>query len=65
MAETNNALHYKKKVPALDSLASNLWKHNISTAMQMYLGLAVWGVVAFAIYKVVNIILLRRQLAGK
>ena len=33
--------------------------------MQMYLGLAVWGVVAFAIYKVVNIILLRRQLAGK
>jgi len=33
--------------------------------MHIYLGLAVWGVVAFAIYKGINLILVRRQLAGK
>jgi hypothetical protein len=33
--------------------------------MQIYFGLAAWGVVAFAIYKVINTILAKRQLAGK
>lgn len=33
--------------------------------MYLYLGLAVWGVVAFGIYKAINYILERRQIAGK
>jgi len=33
--------------------------------MQIYFGLAAWGVVAFAIYKVINTILAKRQLAAK
>jgi hypothetical protein len=33
--------------------------------MQIYFGLAAWGVAAFAIYKAINIILARRQLACK
>jgi hypothetical protein len=33
--------------------------------MQIYFGLAAWGVVAFAIYKVINLVLAKRQLAGK
>jgi hypothetical protein len=33
-------------------------------AMQIYFGLAAWGVVALPVYKVINLILARRQLAG-
>jgi cytochrome P450 len=33
--------------------------------MHTYLGLAAWCIVAFAIYKGINLILVRRQLAGK
>lgn len=33
--------------------------------MHLYLGLAIWGVVAFVIYKAINYVLARRQWAGK
>jgi hypothetical protein len=33
--------------------------------MHLYLGLVAWGVAAFVIYKVINIVLVKRQIAGK
>lgn len=33
--------------------------------MYIYLGLAAWGVAALVIYKAINVILLRRQLASR
>jgi hypothetical protein len=33
--------------------------------MHLYFGLVAWGVAAFVIYKVINIVLVKRQLAGK
>jgi hypothetical protein len=33
--------------------------------MHLYLGLVAWGVVAFVIYKAINVILAKRQLAGE
>lgn len=32
--------------------------------MHLYFGLALWGVVAFVIYKAINYVLMRRQYAG-
>jgi hypothetical protein len=51
-------------VPALNSL-ENQQQITPLSAMQIYFGLAVWGIVAFAIYKGINLILVRRQLAGE
>jgi hypothetical protein len=51
-------------VPALKSLKTQQHITSLS-AMQIYFGLAVWGIVAFAIYKGINLILVRRQLAGE
>lgn len=33
--------------------------------MHIYFGLVAWGVVAFVIYKAINVFLEKRQLAGK
>lgn len=33
--------------------------------MHLYFGLLAWGVVAFVIYKAINVVLQKRQLAGK
>ena len=33
--------------------------------MHIYFGLVAWGVVAFVIYKAINVFLAKRQLAGK
>ena len=33
--------------------------------MHLYFGLLAWGVVAFVIYKAINVVLEKRQLAGK
>lgn len=32
--------------------------------MHLYFGLVAWGVAAFVIYKAINVVLVKRQLAG-
>jgi len=33
--------------------------------MHLYLGLLAWGVAAFVIYKAINVVLVKREIAGK